>query len=109
VAASCSDKDTAPGTPKDYLAAPVLLVEVLSPPTETTDRREKMRAYALLDSLREYVLVDSRRRQVEIYRKQPDGGWEQWIWNEGETARLDSVGLDMALDELYEDVDLEGV
>lgn len=106
VVATCSEKDAAPDAPKDWLTAPALIVEVLSPTTETTDRREKMRAYALLDSLREYVLVDSRRQQVEVYRKQPDGAWEQWIWNQGETARLDSVGLDLPLDELYEEAEL---
>ena len=104
VVVTCSERDTAPGAPKDYLTDPLLLVEVLSPATESTDRREKMRAYALLDSLREYVLVDSRSQQVEVYRKQPDGGWAQWIWSAGETARLDSVDLALPLDELYEDV-----
>lgn len=107
VVATCSEQDTAPNAPKDYLTAPILIVEVLSPATETIDRREKMRAYVSLDSLKEYVLVESRLQQVEVYRKQPDGTWEQWIWSVGETLRLDSVGLDLSLEELYEDADLQ--
>ncbi|QSA96797.1 Uma2 family endonuclease [Methylococcus sp. EFPC2] len=105
VVVTCSERDTAADAPKDYLTEPRLIVEVLSPGTETTDRREKMRAYAALESLREYVLVESRFPQVEVYRRLPDGGWEQWTWSPGETVRLDSVGLDLAFAEIYEDVE----
>lgn len=106
VAVTCSERDAAPSAPKDYLTAPILIVEVLSPTTESIDRNEKMRAYALLDSLKEYVLVDSRVQQAEVYRKQPDGTWVQWIGSQGETVRLDSVGLELALADLYEDAEL---
>lgn len=104
VVVTCSGRDTGADAPKDYLTAPALIVEVLSPSTETIDRREKMRAYAMLESLQEYVLVDSQSRQVEVYRKLAAGGWEQWIWSPGETVRLDSVDLALEFVEIYEDV-----
>ena len=66
----------------------------------------KMRAYALLDSLQEYLLIDSRTARAELYRKRPEGGWEQWIVSPGETLTLTSVGLDMAVEDFYEDTDL---
>lgn len=106
VIVTCSDQDTAADAPKDYLTAPSLIVEVLSAGTETVDRREKMRAYATLESLQEYVLVESRSRRVEIYRKLPAGGWEQWILSPGEPVRLDSVDLTLEFSEIYEDVEL---
>jgi len=104
VVTTCSERDSAPDAPKDHLTEPALIVEVLSPATETIDRREKLRAYTTLESLREYALIDSRRQQVELYRRLADGGWEQWTWSEGEAMRLDSVGLEWALADLYEDV-----
>jgi Uma2 family endonuclease len=106
VVMTCSGLDTAPAAPRDYLTAPALIVEVLSESTESIDRREKMQAYALLDSLQEYLLVDSRARQAELYRKLPNGGWEQWIATPGESLTLDSLGLELAVDDMYEDADL---
>ena len=106
VVVTCADQDIADSAPRDYLTAPALIVEVLSETTENIDRREKMRAYALLDSLQEYLLVDSRKAQAELYRKRPEGDWEQWIMTPGETLTLTSVGLDMAVEDFYEDTDL---
>ena len=94
---TCADQDTTKAAPRDYLTAPALIVEVLSEATENIDRREKMRAYALLDS---------RKAQAELYRKRPEGDWEQWIVTPGETLTLTSVGLDMAVEDFYEDTDL---
>lgn len=104
VVVTCSERDTAADAPRDYLTAPTLIVEVLSPSTETVDRREKMRAYASLESLREYLLVDSGSQAVELYRKLPGGGWDQWIPAPGEAVALDSVGLSLDFSDLYEDV-----
>jgi hypothetical protein len=42
--------------------------------------------------------------RAELYRKRPDGGWERWIAAPGETLRLDSIGLNLVVDDLYEDV-----
>ena len=40
VVVSCAAKDRAPDFPSDYLQAPSLIVEVMSPSTATTDRRD---------------------------------------------------------------------
>jgi Uma2 family endonuclease len=105
VVVTCSERDTRADAPKDYLTESTLIIEVLSESTESIDRREKMRAYASLECLREYVLVDSRAQQVEIYRKLPADGWEQWILSSGEPVRLDSVALTLDFAEIYEDVE----
>lgn len=105
VVVTCSHRDMVADAPKDYLTEPSLIIEVLSASTETIDRREKMRAYGTLESLREYVLVESRFQQVEIYRKLPAGGWEPWILSAGEPARLDSVDLTLYFPAIYEDVE----
>lgn len=44
---------------------PVLIIEVLSPGTETIDRREKLHAYRHLPALQEYALISQDQQQVE--------------------------------------------
>ena len=56
-----------------YETDAVLVVEVLSPSTRHTDRREKTKAYASLPSLQLYVLVDPDRRHVEVAEPTPEG------------------------------------
>ena len=51
-----------------YEADAHLVVEVLSPSTQDTDRREKASAYLRLPGLSAYVLVDPERRRVEVAR-----------------------------------------
>jgi Uma2 family endonuclease len=43
---------------------PSLVVEVTSPSTRTTDRREKLDAYLKVPSLTQYLIVEQRRKQV---------------------------------------------
>ena len=52
----------------DTLLNPILIVEVLSPSTETYDRGEKFAHYQELASLREYILVSQDRIHVEHFR-----------------------------------------
>ncbi len=105
VVVTCSERDTGADAPKDFLTEPTLIIEVLSESTESIDRREKMRAYASLEGLREYVLVESRGQRVELYRKLPEGGWDQWILSPGEQVSLNSVDLTLDFREIYEDVE----
>lgn len=56
-----------------YKDQPCLIAEVLSPSTETTDRREKWLAYAQIPSLRYYLLVETNRRHVEFYQRGYNG------------------------------------
>ena len=54
----------------DILLNPSVLVEVLSPSTETYDRGEKFKHYQQLTSLREYLLVSQEEVCIELYRRQ---------------------------------------
>ncbi|TXH77407.1 MAG: Uma2 family endonuclease, partial [Thiothrix sp.] len=51
----CSQEDSH----EFYKDKPCLIAEVLSPSTETTDRREKWLAYAQIPSLHYYLLVET--------------------------------------------------
>ncbi|KAB8314633.1 Uma2 family endonuclease [Tolypothrix campylonemoides VB511288] len=83
---------------------PCLIIEVLSPSTETTDRREKLVNYRTLDSLREYVLISQDEIKVEIYRKDEQGNWSLQILGKGDELKLKSVGLTLTMPDIYEDV-----
>lgn len=84
---------------------PLLVIEVLSPTTETIDRREKLAAYRQIPSLIEYVLVAQEARSVEIYRRQGEIGWMYLAATGDETVSLTSVGVDLSLTALYAGTD----
>ncbi len=89
------------------LTNPDLVVEVLSPSTAEYDRSDKFAAYRRIPSLREYVLVAQDRRSVETFRKNDEGRWTLYETDPATGAvELASVGAALALDELYENVEL---
>ncbi|MFH7030641.1 MAG: Uma2 family endonuclease [Heteroscytonema crispum UTEX LB 1556] len=87
-----------------YLNYPCLIIEVLSPSTELTDRREKLVNYRNLETLQEYVLVYQDEITVEVYRKDPQGNWSLTILGKDNELRLDSIGLTLTMADIYEDV-----
>lgn len=86
--------------------APRIVVEVLSPSTETIDRRRKLRDYLACPTIEEYLLVDSRSVTIEIYRKEG----QKWMYerlNSDDIVELISVGVHFPVLAAYEDVDFE--
>jgi Uma2 family endonuclease len=84
------------------VANPLVILEVLSESTAESDRGEKFADYRKLRSLREYVLVSQRERRVDVNRR--DG--RRWILDEhtrGERVRLESLDVELAVDDLYAD------
>lgn len=102
VMAACDPQDAA----SLYKEAPCLIVEVLSPATETTDRREKLLAYRTLESLRYYLLVAQDTRRIEIYQRAEEGRWLYQVLEETGTIDIDcgAIKTSFTLDEVYEDV-----
>jgi Uma2 family endonuclease len=70
----------------DTLLNPALIVEVLSPSTESYDPGTKFEYYRTLPSLAEYLLLAQDRVHAEHFVKQPNDGWLLT-----ETDRLDDV------------------
>ena len=85
---------------------PRVLVEILSPSTEAKDRGEKFIKYQKIETLQEYVLISQQMARVEVYRRQNDDVWIMTILS-GLNARLrlESVGAEVPLAELYEGVE----
>jgi len=65
------------------LTNPVVLIEVLSGSTETTDRGVKLRHYRRLPSLRAYLLVSQNYALVEQYERGDNPGDWRLIETEG--------------------------
>ncbi len=83
---------------------PTVVCEVLSPSTEGYDRGRKFEKYRGLASLREYVLLAQDRPLVELFRREPDGGWRLQEFRAGDSLELRSLGLNLPIDDLYRGV-----
>ncbi len=87
------------------LHSPCLVVEVLSESTAAFDRGAKFAACRLVAALRDYLLVDIDARRLELYTRHSEG----WLLRESTPAQpwveLGSIGLKLALDEAFGDLD----
>ena len=85
---------------------PRLVVEVLSPSTESYDRRTKFDRYRQLESFREYVLVSQDMPRVETFFRHDDGTWVFAVATGPDAViRLSSLGIDLPLAEVYAGVE----
>ena len=71
----CDEPVFDPRDPRMTITNPRVLIEVLSPSTEASDRGEKFIRYINLPELQEYFLVSQDRPQVQSFYRQPDGTW----------------------------------
>lgn len=82
-----------------YNTSPCLIVEVLSESTACRDRHEKLLAYQSIPSLQEYVLCSQDTPHLEVYRSRT--GWQRERFNDGQCLLLESVNLEISVDDLY--------
>ena len=92
-----------------YREEPILLVEILSPSTERTDRHEKLAVYKNIESLREYLIVSPNKIFVEVYRRS-GSDWTSEIYDEIDSEiLLGSVDFSLALVEIYRRVNFQNL
>ena len=95
----CDPQDT----DRLFKRRPRVLVEVFSPETERTDRREKFLNYTQIESLEEYVLVAQDRMEVTLFCRA-----NQWrsevLRQESQSLRLASLEFALPLSAVYEAV-----
>lgn len=91
----------------DTLLNPTVIVEVLSPSTAAWDRGKKFWHYRHLDSLTHYVLVASDQPLVEVYTRQPNGGWLLAAHDTtAATVTLSALDVSVALADIYSGIEL---
>ncbi|MEZ4390198.1 MAG: Uma2 family endonuclease [Polyangiales bacterium] len=81
---------------------PALVVEVLSPTTESFDRGEKFEGYRTVATLIDYVLVAQSRAHIEHYARRDDGVWELRDHGIDGTLELRSLGASVEVREIYD-------
>lgn len=72
VLVTCSEADR---RADQFVTAPILIVEIISPASAGYDRGDKFAAYRRLPSLQQYVLVDPEQRRVESYTRTAERQW----------------------------------
>ena len=89
------------------LVNPILIVEVLSESTEFYDRGEKFRQYKSIESFREYLLVSQTEKFITLFQKHNEKFWLQSDYLTGETFHLNTLDLDLTVEEIYQGIELK--
>ena len=100
---TCDDRDKI--TPQ-HITYPCLIVEVLSPSTETYDRSSKFRLYRKNPNLQDYLLVSSTSIEMDLYHKNAAGDWLIINYQVGDTIELKSINLSFPIEQIYRNLDL---
>ena len=97
-----------PGNRTDIIRNPVLIIEVLSPGTESFDRGKKFCYYRNLPSLREYVPVSQSQPLIERYFMENKGRWIYAVSNGLEDVlSLQTLEGEILLRDIYQKVEFE--
>lgn len=90
----------------DTLLNPTLIVEILSPSTETYDKGEKFEHYQQIASLKDYILISQDKVHIEHYCRQ-GAGWLQTEFAELEDVlSLRSIDCELRLQDVYRRVEV---
>ncbi len=86
----------------DTLTNPRVIIEILSPSTQKSDRGAKFAHYRRIASLRHYILVGQESPAVEQYDRQADDSWPRTdlAWPDG-ILTLPDPAVAVPLREIY--------
>ena len=94
----------------DTVKNPTVIIEVMSPSTEQNDRGAKFFNYMQIPSLQEYLLISSTSVFTLSARKQADNSWKfDELKNLTDRLAIQSIGHEISLQAIYENVELEEV
>jgi Uma2 family endonuclease len=101
---SCDAADRQRGT--TLIESPRVIVEVLSPGTETKDRVTRFRAYQEQETIQEIVLVNQFAQYVEIWQRDEHDphnarAWLYRHYGPGETIEIVSVNAQIEISTIY--------
>lgn len=82
---------------------PSLLIEALSPSTESDDRGPKLDCDKTIASVKAVVLVQQVEPLITVHERQVDGSWSEVSRTSG-TVNLPAIGCSLPLVEVYEDL-----
>jgi Uma2 family endonuclease len=100
---TCDERDR--NNPQ-YITYPCLIVEVLSPSTESYDRGGKFRMYRKNPALQDYLLVSSTNMEIDLYHKNDAGDWTIINYQAGDIIELKSINLSFTIEQIYRGLEL---
>lgn len=92
---------------QDFISKPQLIIEVLSPSTAQKDKREKLVAYKMIESLQEYAIVWQDEMRVELHRRKNEG-WLTFFYTQAEDeVEFASIEFQTTVAEIYRNIKFE--
>lgn len=89
------------------LLNPTVIIEVLSPTTQTRDRSEKLVYYRQIESLQAYILIAQHTAYVQRYTRQTAHFWYVHLANRlTDQIAIEPIGCTLALADVYEGIAL---
>ncbi len=95
---SCDPSDREPL----YRERPCVIIEVLSPSTESDDRQGKFELYRTIPSLEHYILVAQDVPQVEVFAREKS--WKPEILFRGDAIDVCGGKARLSVDDIYEGI-----
>ena len=88
------------------IESPRVVVEVLSPGTETKDRGTKFKAYQSQETIQEIVLISQFAQYVEVWQRNEQDpnnpkAWHYRHYGPGDTVHLASIAVQIEVAEFY--------
>ena len=98
---------------KETVTNPMVIIEVLSKSTASSERGDKFFDYKKIKSLQQYILIEQEKPQVDVYTRNKVGGEneENMLWKidriEGLSSFIDltSIDLKISLQSVYKNVE----
>ena len=100
IAVTCEPNE--PG--RQAMVDPILIIEILPPSTERSDRPLKLPVYQNIRSVREIMLIDADSYHAELYRRENDHWGIQLVRGAEAALSLVSVDLQISMSELYDGI-----
>ena len=93
----------------DIIINPQVIIEVLSPSTESFDRGEKFTRYRRWNpTLTDYILISQENPSVEHFIKQPDGSWLLREYHGlDKNFSVESINVTVNLADVYDRIEFE--
>ncbi len=90
------------------LVNPTVLVEVLSPSTESYDRGTKFLHFEQIPSLQHYLLIAQDVVRIEHFLRQGSSQWLRTAYKDQDAKiRLESLQMELSIADIYQDVEWE--
>jgi Uma2 family endonuclease len=104
----CGKTEFDPQDPRSMSATnPRVLIEILSPTSETRDRGIKFDDYRSLESFEEYILVSQESARWESFRRREDGLWTiAAVEGVQSVAKIACMDLELQMSDIYANVTL---